>query len=263
MTQSSQPRVAAVFVKSVPLGGRFLRIEGATLTRSGVPHGLDPINEVSIEWALLQREAGALDEVVAVAMGPEGAATALRRCLALGCDRGVLICDDALVGAGVGMTARALAGATRWLDSTLCLFGNESLDGSSGTIPAAVAALLGWPLVSLARSATMDEGTFRAERDLGSGPEIAQAKAPLVASFVAGGIAPRYPKLKDTLRAKSVEVVRLNAADLGVTDVVASGESSLRLEPLPQAAVQSRVAGLEEGLDELLDMMLSAGAQDG
>src|SRR4051794_37371789 len=97
--------VVAVLVKHVPIGGASLRLELDGLRRDGVAHGLDPLNEVGLEWALQQREAGLVDRVVAVTMGPTDAVDTLRRTLAIGADEAVLVTDPRLAGADVRQTA--------------------------------------------------------------------------------------------------------------------------------------------------------------
>jgi electron transfer flavoprotein beta subunit len=264
MSTQASSIIAAVLVKSVPIGGRFLRIEDERLTRSGVLHGLDPINEVPVEWAVRAREAGSIDRVVALMMGPPDASDAVRRAIALGCDEGIIVTDELLAGAGIRATAVALAAAVKSTGASLALFGNESLDGSSGAVPSATATLLDWPLISLARTASLEAGVFRAERDLGMGPEIAEASLPVVASFVAGGVEPRYPKIKELSAARKVELKKFTAADLEILSSISSGETVLRLEKIDEGiSRRTSVVGLEEGVDEITRLLISAGSIDG
>lgn len=252
---------AAVFVKSVPVGGRFLRIEGHGLTRQGVPHGLDPINEVAVEWAVRTREAGGIQRVVAVSMGPASADDALHRALAMGCDDALRITDPALSGADVGTTAYTLAAAVRHLSTEIALFGSESLDGSSGAVPAAVAALLGRPLLSLARTASIRDGRVQCERDLGEGLEVVESELPVVLSFVAGGVEPRYPKLKDVLAARKAS---MRQADLRALDARLPSERArervVRLEEVSERAVSSRHLDEQAGIGEVLRLVQELGA---
>lgn len=241
-----------MLVKSVPVGGQHLRIENGQLTRKGVPHGPDPINEVAIEWALRLKEAGQVDKVIAISMGPDEAKEALRGALARRCDVVQLIQDPKLVQSDVRTTAYVLAAAIRKSGARLAFFGNESLDGSSGAVPAAVATLLDWPLISLARTLTLGEGTVRARRDLGASPELVEADLPAVVSFVAGGVDPRYPKLKMTLQARLAPIPAVNLDALGV-EISGSGtrEKVVRLEATAVAAKSTRIITADVAVDEL------------
>jgi electron transfer flavoprotein beta subunit len=152
-------------------------------------------------------------------MGAAEADAAVRRMLAMGADDGLLVCDDALREADVRATARVLAAAIQHTGVNLAVFGNESADGSSGTVPAAVAAVLDWPLLSLARVATLEATTIRCERDLAMGTELAETELPAIVSFVAGSVDPRYPTLNDVLGARARSVPQISLASLGVENV--------------------------------------------
>ena len=119
------------------------------LKREGVEGGLDPGDEHGVEAALqLAEQTGG--EVTVVSMGPEPAVGAVRRALSMGAHKGVLITDDALKGADVLATARVLAGTVKRQDFDLILAGVESTDGYTGTLPMAVAELLGIPCATFA-----------------------------------------------------------------------------------------------------------------
>jgi electron transfer flavoprotein beta subunit len=247
-------RRAAVLVKAVPVGGQSLRVVDGQLVRDGVPHGIDPLNEVGLELALAARRSGALDEVVAVSMGPESAADALRRALAAGADDVLHVADAGLAGADVRRTADVLAAAVRRLDACLAVFGYESADGSSGVVPSAVAALLDWPLVSRVRHATVDSDVVTAERDLGIGPEVAVTRLPAVLSVVDGAIEPAYPTLKQVLRAKHAELPVVTLDDLGTPSAEhRPGERVVGLRRVATTHRQPVVLSLDEGLDLLTE----------
>lgn len=246
-----------VAVKHVPVGGAHLRIDGDGLTREGVSHGLDPLNEVGLEWAVRAREAGAAERVVAVCMGAPDAVDTLRRALAVGADGAVLITDDRLRGAEIRATAGALAAAARRTGAAIVVTGYESLDGSSGAVPAAVAALLDWPLLSRLGDGRLDGRSLRGTRDLGWGPEAVKVDLPVVVSMVEGQVAPRYPKLKDVILTKNAQPTILSAADLDLP-APGPGETVLRLVPTPQPAKQPRIVGLDAGIGELADLLTDA-----
>ena len=245
-----------MLVKAVPVGGQFLRVVDGELVRDGVPHGLDPLNEVSLELALDARRTGALDEVIAICVGPQHAVDALRRALALGADSVLHVEDPALAGADVRTTARVLAAAVQHVDARLALFGYESADGSSGMVPAAVAALLGWPLISRARQGSITDGLVTAGRDVGAGAEIASAGLPAVMSVVDGGIAPAYPTLKQVLRARKAVVPSVTAAELGVNlEADRTTERVTGLRPTPAPMRTRTVLDLDNGIPWLAELL--------
>src|ERR1700722_8961935 len=96
----------AVCVKAVPdpAGGR--RIDAATgrLDRSG-DLVLSDFDLHPVEEALRIREAAGEGEVVVLSLGPPRAADAVRKTLAMGADRSLLVSDEAFAGADLVASA--------------------------------------------------------------------------------------------------------------------------------------------------------------
>src|SRR5256714_506985 len=120
----------AVCVKAVPdaATGRRLDPGSKRLDRSGDPT-LSDFDTHPVEEALKLKEAAGDGEVVVVSMGPEKAMDALRKALAMGADRAVLVSDESLAGADLLGTSKALAGALEREGADLVLFGQQSADG--------------------------------------------------------------------------------------------------------------------------------------
>src|SRR3972149_10382013 len=133
------------------------------LIREGAEGGLDPGDEYAVEAALQLVEAHG-GEVTLVSMGPEVAAAGVRKGFSMGASAGVLVSDPALRGADVLATAKVLAAAVKRSPFDLVLAGVESTDGYTGTLPIAVAELLGVPSATFAPKAEVAGGTPRVER---------------------------------------------------------------------------------------------------
>ena len=114
----------AVCVKAVPDAASGRRIDPGTnrLDRSG-ELAISEWDTYAIEEALVLKEAAGDGEVVVVSLGPERAADALRKALAMGADRSVLVTDRVFEGADLLGTAKALAGALERENADLVLFG--------------------------------------------------------------------------------------------------------------------------------------------
>lgn len=247
---------AAVLLKSVPLGGQPLRVVDGALTRNGLPHGIDPVNEVALEWALRLRAAGQLASVTAITMAPADAKDTLRRALAMGCDEVMHVTDPRLEGADVRTTARVLAAAVRRLHAELALFGYESLDGSSGLVPAAVAAFLERSLISRGRTLAALGGRVSVERDVGSGSERVATDLPAVVSLTEGGAIPRYPTVRDVLGARARDVTTVDLHGLGLDAAPTTwADRVIGLDRVAQQPRDPVVLEGEDGVVRLLDLL--------
>src|SRR5215472_12424805 len=104
-----------VLVKQVPNTDSPFRVNaaGTWVDETNLTFNLNDYDRYALEAALRLKDAGQATEVVALSVGPERAATALRTCLATGADRAVHIKDDALQGAPPLAVARVIAAAIR------------------------------------------------------------------------------------------------------------------------------------------------------
>jgi electron transfer flavoprotein beta subunit len=188
------------------------------LVREGVNGALDAGDEVGVELALQLTEAQG-GEVTVVSMGPDDAATAVQRALAMGAHRGVLVSDARLRGADALVTAKVLAAAIRTQTYDLIVAGVESADGYTGTMPVTMAELLGLPSVTIARKVELDGDGIRVERQTDAGYDVLSCSLPAVVTLTLGANDPRYPSLKGIMQAKQKPVDRLTLDDLGLSDV--------------------------------------------
>jgi electron transfer flavoprotein beta subunit len=217
----------AVCVKQVPDATVQKRIDPATkrLDRSGEA-ALNPTDLNAVEEALRIKEAEG-GEVVLVSLGPEKAVESLRKALAMGADRAVLIADEAAVGSDLLGTARALAGALEREEADLVLFGQASGDGDGAVLWAAVAELLQRPVISQVATLTFEDGAAHGKRQTEHGYDTISAPLPAVVAVSDAINEPRYPSLKGIMGAKTKPQETLSLADVGV-DAGAAGEAGAK-----------------------------------
>ena len=204
----------AVCVKHVPEGAGRLDPGSKRLDRSG-EGALNHFDANAVEEAL--RLKGDSDsEVVVVSLGPEKAADSLRKALAMGADRAVLVTDAAAAGSDLVATSKLLAGALERESADLVLFGQQASDGDGAVLWAAIAERLRRPVVSQAAELTIDGGTLRAKRQTEFGYDVIEAPLPAVVAVSDAINEPRYPSLKGIMGAKKKPFEVLSLADLGV-----------------------------------------------
>src|SRR5579863_1046160 len=105
------------------------------LVRSGVSLVLDPGDESTISAAIKLRDTLGNSEVIAVSMGPTSAQEAMRRALAMGVDRAILITDPDLAGSDALGTARVLSAVLKQENVDNVSATTESTDGYTGMVP--------------------------------------------------------------------------------------------------------------------------------
>jgi len=215
----------AVCVKHVPEGPSKIDPSTRRLDRSG-EGSLNHFDANAVEAAL--RLKGDSDtEVVAVSLGPQQALDSLRKALAMGADRAVLVSDDAATGSDLVATSRVLAAALAREEAELVLFGQQASDADGAVLWAAVAERLARPVVSQAMELAVDGGSVRVKRQTEFGYDTIEAPLPAVVAVSDAINEPRYPSLKGIMGAKKKPQDVLSLADLGV-DVAAAGEAGSR-----------------------------------
>ncbi|HJX48465.1 MAG TPA: electron transfer flavoprotein subunit beta/FixA family protein [Gaiellaceae bacterium] len=227
----------AVCIKHVPEGSLKLDPGSKRLVRSG-EGALNPSDANAVEEAL--RLKGDSDtEVVVVSMGPEKAADSLRKALAMGADRAVLVTDDALAGSDLLATSKVLAKVLEREGADLVLFGQQASDGDGAVLWAAVAERLRRPVVSQAAELTITDSTVHVKRQTEFGYDIIETALPAVVAVSDAINEPRYPSLKGIMGAKKKPSETVSLADLGL-DAGEVGEAGSKTEVLALGSPPAR-----------------------
>jgi electron transfer flavoprotein beta subunit len=186
------------------------------LDRAASPTVVNGNDEYALEAALQLVEAHG-GEVAILSMAPANAIETMRKALAMGAKRGVLVTDPALAGADLPTTIRVLAAAAARETFDLLLAGLDTSDGTAGAVGAGVAARLGLPLLSSAARIEPDPagGRVRVHRLSAKGYDVIEAPMPAVISCTQALGAPRYPSLKGIMAARTREIATYALADLG------------------------------------------------
>src|SRR6187401_2634335 len=169
----------AVCVKHVPDAAAARRIDPGSkrLDRAG-EGALNGYDANAVEEALRLKDAGGESEVVVVSLGPAKAADALRKALAMGADRAVLVSDGAAAGSDLVATSRVLAKALERQEPDLVLFGQASSDGDGAVLWAAVADRLRRPLISQVAELTVASDRVTGKRQTEHGYDTISAPLP-------------------------------------------------------------------------------------
>ena len=223
--------------------------DGRSVDPDYLEFALNEWDTFATEEALQIRERlGGEGEVVVVTAGDEDAEEAMRRCLAMGADRGVRISIEGIADRDPISVARALAQVVEKEQPDLVFCGVQSADAVQATTGVALAELLGLPRVAVVRELDYDHDAKKARvsRELEGGlVDVVEVDTPAVLTIQTGINEPRYATLRAIKQAEQKEIEEVEAGDLGEPAarvrrmfVPAKGEGAEMLNGSPEAVAQ-------------------------
>ncbi len=187
-----------------------------TLIRDGVPSIVNPFDEYAVEAAVrIKEEYGG--KVTVLTMGPPQAVSALRKCLAMGADEAVLVCDRAVAGADTLATSYTLAKAIEKIGKPDIIFcGKMAIDGDTAQVGPGIAEHLGLPQTTYVQKIReVSPHRLVVERVSDSGFELVSVPVPCIVTVDKAIGEPRYPSVKGSINASRAEIITWSAADIG------------------------------------------------
>jgi electron transfer flavoprotein beta subunit len=206
-----------VAIKQVPARDSQLRIasSGKWIEEADLTYEINEPDAYALEEGLQLKEKHG-GEVVALCAGPARASQTIREALAKGADRAIHIEEDAMAFDALA-TARLMAAALKAEAPDLVLTGLQSDDLGYGQTGVILAELLGLPHATLIMQVEkQDGGGIRVKRELEDGWfQHVEMPLPALLTIQSGISKLRYATLMGIKKAKTKEIKRLTAADLG------------------------------------------------
>ena len=224
-----------------------VKADGSGVELDNVKKAMNPFDEVAVEEAIRLREAGKVDEIVVVSVGPEAAQETLRTALAMGADRGILI--PAAPEVEPLVVAKLLCAQALRVQADLLILGKQAIDDDANQTGQMLAALLGWGQGTFASRLDVGDGEVEVTREVDGGLEVIAVRLPAVVTVDLRLNEPRYASLPNIMKAKRKPLDVVAAADLGV-------DPALRLQTVSVSEPPVRAAGQRVGsVAELVDKL--------
>ena len=184
--------------------------DSVSIDRTGVNYMMSPYDEIAVEQGLRIRDA-MKGSVTVVSVGSDASKETLRKALAMGVDRALLLKDDGVRDSFA--IAHALAAEIKPMSPDVVLFGKQSIDFDDAQIGTLVAEMLGLPSVAVVVKLELQgDGAVVCEREIEGGHEVVETRLPAVFLAQKGLNEPRYPSLKGIMAAKNKPIEEKPAA---------------------------------------------------
>ncbi len=218
-----------VSIKQAPARDSLLRVNssGTWIQEDDLSFEINEPDAYALEAALQLKEKNS-GEVVALCAGPARAAQTIREALAKGADRAIHIEDENLRALDPLAVARLMAKAVEQEKPDLILTGLQSDDLGYGQTGVILAELLGLPHATLIMEVEAQGGSIRVKRELEDGWfQRVEMPLPALLTIQSGISRLRYATLMGIKKAKTKEIRRLTAAELGAASAPSIEMSSI------------------------------------
>ncbi|ACO46190.1 electron transfer flavoprotein subunit beta/FixA family protein [Deinococcus deserti] len=206
-------------VRQVPDAEARVKINAQAVDLEGTTLVIDGMDEYGVEEALRLRESGAaVEQIIALAVGPKRVEDALRTALAMGVDRAIHVETSERLDAVA--LSRIVAQIAQAENIGLILVGGQEADWDSQALGAATAERLGWPQLTWTNELKIEGDVLTGRHDVDDGNESFRATLPAVVTTQQGLNEPRYPTLPNIMKAKKKELRKDDLSQYGVQPMV-------------------------------------------
>jgi electron transfer flavoprotein beta subunit len=228
-----------------------VKSDGSGVELANVKMSMNPFDEIAVEEAIRLKEAGKVEEIIVVSIGPAQAQETLRTALAMGADRAVLVKVEETVEPLT--VAKLLKGVVEAEQPGLVILGKQAIDDDANQTGQMLSALLGWSQATFASKLEIEGDNARVTREVDGGLQVVSVKMPAIVTTDLRLNQPRYASLPNIMKAKKKPLEEKSAADLGV-------EVKPRLTVLKTEEPGGRKAGVKvKDVAELVSSLKSAG----
>ncbi len=208
---------------------------------------INPFDEIAVEKAVALKEAGLVNEVVAVTVGPAKSLDTLRVAMAIGADRSLHVkTDDALEPLAVAKVLKAMVDKE---NPDVVFLGKQAVDDDAAQVGQMLSALMKAPVATAVSDVTIEGQTATVVRETDAGQMTVSMDLPAVITSDLRLAEPRYVTLPMMGKARKKPVEEIQLADLGLD--VAPRQKTLKVaQPAPKAPSQM-VASIDELIAQL------------
>ncbi len=217
-----------------------VKSDGTGVDLANVKMSMNPFDEIAVEQAIRLKEAGKVEEIIAVSIGVKQSQETLRTALAMGADRAILIVctEDVHTDMEPLTVAKLLKGVIDAEQPGLVLCGKQAIDNDMNATGQMLAALAGWSQGTFASELDIDGDKALVTREVDGGLQTIKINMPAVVTVDLRLNEPRYASLPNIMKAKRKPLDEKAPSDYGV-------DISPRLEIISTTEPAARAAGVK------------------
>jgi len=188
-------RVVDPYAKVRPLA------DGSAIDTTGLKFEINPFDEIAVEEAVRMKEKDPSIQITAITIGGSECEDQLRKALAMGADKAILVETSDPMDSTV--VAAELAAAAKDLQPDLILMGKQATDDDNNQAGQMLAAKLDWPQATFAAKVERADNAVKVTRETDTGDETLELPLPAVVTTDLRLNEPRYIALPGIIKARS------------------------------------------------------------
>ena len=221
--------------------------DGSGIVTDNVKMSTNPPDDNAIEEAVKIKEAGKATEIVAISVGEEKAQETVRKALAVGADRGILVKVEGTVEPLA--VSKILQKIVEKEKPDLVFMGKQAIDDDCNQTGQMLAAMLNWPQSTFSSKILLKDKSLEIIREIDEGLETIEVNLPAVVTCDLRLNEPRYASLPNIMKAKKKPIEQIVAKDLGVD--IANRVQQIKVEEPPKRKAGIKVANVAELVSKL------------
>ena len=221
--------------------------DGTGVVTDNVKMSSNPPDDNAIEEAVKIKEAGKATEIIAITVGEEKSQDTVRKALAVGADRGILIKTEGTVEPLA--VAKALQKIVEKEKPDLVFMGKQAIDDDCNQTGQMLSALLNWPQATFASKIEVKKKTLEVTREIDEGLETIEVNVPAIVTCDLRLNEPRYASLPNIMKAKKKPLEILTAEELGID--TKPRVQQIKVEEPPKRKAGIKVANVAELVSKL------------
>ena len=214
---------------------------------SNVKMSMNPFDEIAVEEAVRIKEAGIIDEIIAISVGTDQSQETLRTAMAMGADRSILV--NTRSDLEPILVAKLLKALVMKENPDFVIMGKQAIDDDSNQTGQMLASLLGWGQATFASKIVVNKDIAEVTREVDGGLETLSVKLPAVITTDLRLNEPRYASLPNIMKAKQKKIEVITPEDLSVE--MKSEIQIIKVEEPAERKPGLKVADVDELVDKL------------
>jgi len=220
-----------------------IHVENGAIVEKGLQYVINAWDESAVETVVQLKEKHHAETTLVSIGGGEDNTKMIRRCYAMGIEKGIQIHDPVLSGDDSFVTAKVLQKVYEKGGYDLVIMGKQAQDTDNGQTGIMLAEFLGLPCVSnVIGIEVVDDRHITVNRLGDAGTEIVELELPAVVTVDVSINEPRLPQMRSIMMAKKKPIDVMDLAGLG-TSVDAVGGTAPKSEIVEYTVPETRKSG--------------------